>query len=109
MTASKRNSKRNTLSKEIQEISKLYFVAMKHVNGKDVLHDSGELMDDYSRYIIRVRNAYQQLDDLEKSIINNEFFYEDYPNWWKKIFSRSTFFRLKKQSMLKFKEAFDNA
>ena len=91
---------------QMEEVSKLYFVALKHVNNHSVLHDSEETYDEYKEYLAKVREAWFQLDDLEKTIINNEYFYQDYPYWWEKIYSRSSFYRLKRISVAKFLEAF---
>lgn len=61
-----------------------------------------------ANYVSRVKNAYEQLDPVGQSFINNEFFYQKYPFWWEKIYSKTTYYRLKRKSMESFKEAFDN-
>lgn len=100
--------KKRTIKEEIEEIARLYFVALEKMKVKNGLSDSGGGSNDYREYISRVRRAYHELDSLERTIINNEFFFEEYPYWWEKLFSRSTFYRLKKRSMLRFKAAFEN-
>ena len=96
------------LSKQMEDISKFYFLALKHISHPEKLKDSGELISDYELYVARVRRAFHSLDYLDQTIINNEFFYEAYDGWWRKLYSRSTFYRLKKKCLIRFLEAFNN-
>lgn len=59
----------------------------------------------YSSYLLKVQEAYETLNDLEKNLINNEFFYQSYNNWWKPLYSKATFYRYKKEAMRKFLRA----
>ena len=99
------------LFEEIQSIAKLYFIALdklKHQR-RDCLCDKENETDKYSDYVRRIRNAYHSLNYLDQLFINNDFFYQEYANWWMKIYSRSTYYRLRVKSMKRFKEAVDNA
>ena len=101
--------KHTVLRKEVELIAQMYFVALKHIKAAELLNDADEETDEYRKYVCKVRNAYHSLDSLEQSIINNEFFYQQYPFWWRTIYKRSTFYRLRRKAMSKFKEAFENA
>lgn len=48
-----------------------------------------------------VMNAMKKLNDEERRMIENEYFFND-RSWWYEYYSRSTYYRLKKQSMIKF-------
>ena len=108
MDESKKNISSRLRFKEMEDISNFYFLALKHISHPEKLKDSGESIGDYELYVARVRRAFHSLDYLDQTIINNEFFYEAYANWWKKLYSRSTFYRLKKKCMFRFLEAFNN-
>lgn len=56
-------------------------------------------------YLAKVEKAYSVLNDLEKNLINNEFFYQSYNQWWKPLYSKASFYRYKKEAMQKFLEA----
>ena len=95
------------LVKQMETISRLYFSrerivegnCLKDVNykGVDNLHDS---------FVNRVEGTYLKLDPLEQLVINNDFFYEDYPGWWEDIFSSKTYTYLRRKSIIHFLEVF---
>ncbi len=96
-----------SLTKFIQQVADMYFMAIRN-NEEECLDDPGENYNEYERFVFKVRNAFDRLRNLEKVFINNEFFYQDYPNWWQKDYSLARFKRMKLKSMLKFKEALEN-
>ena len=98
---------RKTLHQEVEEIAKLYFIAT-HILKNETLKDSNGKPSDAQRFINRVENAFECLMDIEKEFINNDFFYQAYPNWWKKYYTRSKYYLIKKRSMMSFLEAFEN-
>ena len=59
-----------------------------------------------SSFIYSVEIAFQSLDAPLRQIINNDFFYQAYPGWWKLIYTRSNYQRLKLQAVNKFLEVF---
>ena len=65
--------------------------------------------EDYSQYLEKVYKAFTSLSEAEKNLINNEFFFQSYHNWWESIYSKATFYRYKKKAMMKFLGAFYNA
>ena len=108
MRVLKQNEEFNALTCSVQQIANMYFAALRHVESGEEINGLRGTLVCFVAFVNRVRKAYYQLDDLEKVFINNDFFYEEYPNWWKSIYSKSTYYRLKKRSMKRFKEAFDN-
>ena len=105
MSSSKKKL-RKTLHQEVEEIAKLYFIATRMMKNS-CFSDSGGKPNEQQRYIMRVENAFESLTDIEKEFINNDFFYQAYPNWWKKYYTRSKYYLIKKRSMLAFLEAFE--
>ena len=89
------------LKNDVEDIAKKYFECLKKKDQSDKCS--------YQSFINKVKIAYSLLDSLEQQIINNEFFFQDYPNWWKKIYPKTTFYRIKRQSMINFLEAFEHA
>lgn len=53
-----------------------------------------------------VELAYQSLDVPLKKIINNDFFYQEYPGWWKLLYSKSSYQKLRLLAINKFLEVF---
>lgn len=92
-----------SLKSSVSDIAEKYFRCLQN------LSEGKPKKNSFSIYIKRVKDAYAKLDHLEQRFINNEFFYQDYPNWWKDKYCKSTFYRIKKQSMKDFLEAFNNA
>ena len=89
-----------TPSEYIKEISDLYFVYRRIIDEKKYKDDKEFYI--YSSFIQKVNRAYEKLDGVERQIINNDFFYEDYRYWWRKIYTESTYYRLKSRTMKKF-------
>lgn len=92
------------LAQKMEIIAKNYFIA------RDILLQRIELSDDNFLlmivYIQRVCTCYALLDEKEKQFINNEFFYQGYPNWWKDKLTPSTYMKLKAKSIKHFLEVF---
>ena len=63
----------------------------------------------YELYLQKVEAAYLSLDEKERNLINNEFFYQNYHYWWIGLYSKTNFYRLKRRAMVKFLEAFYHA
>lgn len=82
----------------IEDIAKKYFEYLKDTK-----------QEGSKTYIQKVKSAYSELDNLEQQFINNDFFYQNYPNWWKKLYPKTTYYRIKKKSMISFLEAFGRA
>ncbi len=96
------------LTVSIKRVAKMYFFALKRIDMENALSDSVRPINDYKLYVKRVRLAFERLSEVEQICINNDFFYEDYPDWWQKTYKRSTYYRLRRRSMINFKEALEH-
>ena len=97
------------LNQMLLDISDKFFLAKKVKDNPDVLILAESPFDEdcsLDEYISKVQQAYEALDDGEKNLINNEFFYQGYQEWWKPIYSKASFYRYKKLAMEKFLGAF---
>lgn len=94
------------LNEMIEEVAYRFFVARK----LNAIKQNGEMLAEdrppYQVYLLRVERAYRSLDERERNLINNEFFFQNYQNWWIGLYSRTSFYRFKKKTMLHFLEAF---
>lgn len=57
-------------------------------------------------FLSAVELAYSSLSAPLKRIINNDFFYQDYPGWWKLIYKKNNYQRLKAIAVNNFLEIF---
>lgn len=92
-----------------QEIAEKYFVAKKvsFFQGTDYLAEDDDFTDDsYEGFLLKVEKAYLCLSEAEQNLINNEFFYQNYHQWWKALYSKASFYRYKKIAMERFLGAF---
>ena len=62
----------------------------------------------YDQYLEKVSRAFESLSEGERNLINHEFFFQSYHNWWESIYSKATFYRYKRKAMMKFLGAFYN-
>ena len=90
---------RKTLEKHIRSISRTYLSLIHSVH---TLKSNSEI----DSYLSLVESSYSRLSKLSQLIINNEFFYGDYPDWWRDSFSSPLFLKLKKEAMEQFWEEF---
>lgn len=90
------------LSNKIEEIATNYFLCLsklKHFHHKLAENVSLEYE---KQYVEKVNTAYIKLNERNRKIINNEFFFENYPYWWESKYSSSYFSRIKKEAMRQF-------
>lgn len=107
MTLAKKSFK--DLSTMAECVAKRYFLARRvhQIKTGQVLCEND--YDDESTfdfYINKVLAAFESLNEKEKNLINNEFFFQSYQDWWKSVYTKPTFYRYKKQAMLRFLGAF---
>ncbi|MCD8203612.1 MAG: hypothetical protein LUB56_00585 [Coprobacillus sp.] len=86
----------------IKEISITYFFYQDRVRRSNNGMLGSTNLEDAKSYIQNTNQAFNQLTDEEKDIINNEFFYQDYADWWIKKYSRGDFQKKKKIAMHQF-------
>lgn len=111
MESQKTRQENQLLFDEVKEIADAYFYATERIRKKrrDCLKDADSDDDQYLKYVRKVTRAFQSLDFVEQTFINNEFFYQAYARWWEKLYSRTSFYRIRLRSMRHFKEAVNNA
>ena len=94
------------LNELTEEVAYRFFIAKRLIT----MRQRGEILEEdnppYQVYLLRVEKAYRSLDERERNLINNEFFFQNYQNWWIGIYSKTSFYRFKKRAMLRFLEAF---
>lgn len=94
-----------SLTKHMELIAKTFFEFKK--DKKDNTHliadvDQFDSKHSQNHFIRRVEEAYQLLNPIEQLFINNDFFYEDYPDWWKDLYSRTQYMRFMKKAIIHF-------
>ena len=89
------------LEKQINKIAKVYFDCMSILNKEKSIFKE-------KLTINQIITAYGVLSYEERKIINNEFFHQDYPNWWKSKYSYDDFTMQKYFAMTHFLEAYKN-
>ena len=62
------------------------------------------LREDYKSilYVVHVDRAFKSLDKEGRKILDNEFFFGNYQGWWRDLYSRTYFFKLKKRYAMEF-------
>lgn len=88
------------LVKQIEQIAHRYFTFLS----KKHRHTSNSIY-----YLNKVLNAYIPLSSIHKLVINNDFFFNDYPYWWTNKFTKEEYNSLKYQSMICFLNNYLNA
>lgn len=103
------NSLNNTAFRDLNQMAiavaeKFFFAKHMHEAKEESLLNENTLNEQESldAFLIKVQEAYDSLTDLEKNLINNEFFHQNYNQWWKPLYSKATFYRYKKEAMQKF-------
>ena len=103
------NSLNNTPFRDLNQmtidVAERFFLA-KHLHeakeGFLLNETSASEQESLDNFLLKVQAAYDSLNDLEKNLINNEFFHQNYNHWWKPLYSKATFYRYKKEAMQKF-------
>ena len=100
------NMETKNLEAKLIQLSKNYLSIQKafltHIISNNYLNFSNPFI----QFCFDVENAFYSLPSPLRKIINNEFFYQDFPEWWKSIYSKKHFTQLKKIAIYKFMEAY---
>lgn len=97
---------------KISQISARYLLCKEWLKKKEGMVSSGEQDTEvhFATYVARVESSFEVLDDNQKRIINNDFFYQNsYPFWWESFYAQSSYYRLKKNAMVSFLRKFRDA
>ena len=63
-------------------------------------------LNPYLKFCSNVELAFLSLSTPLRRIINNDFFYQDYPGWWKLSYNKHQYLKLKELAIKKFMEAY---
>lgn len=92
------------LEEKMIAIAHNYFLACRYLkNPSNISDDNSTLL---CCYISKVKKAFQHLNEDEQSFINNEYFYEAPPYWWKKNYTLQTYNQIKQTAIEHFLEVF---
>ena len=94
------------LDTQIREIAKFYFVALRNINYACFSNGEQDTYSPFYKYYLDVEQAFNKLNKEQKKIINNEYFYQAYSNWWQKEYKLNGFNKIKKRAIKEFLEAF---
>lgn len=84
---------------KIQKIAHIYILSINHLS-------SNSRNQKLESFLSAVELAYSSLSAPLKRIINNDFFYQDYPGWWKLIYKKNNYQKLKALAIDNFLEIF---
>lgn len=95
-----------TLEKNVQTIANSYFIACEAIKVSSSNIYSACFLVSQMDIVRNINFIFSLLDDVEKEIINNEFFFENYPFWWENIYPEKVFKKIKLSAMKNFIELF---
>ena len=90
--------------KTMAEISESYVISKKMILVKGESIASGEF-DHYNPYYLfidRVNQTFLKLNNLDKEILYNEFFYPSTDEWWIPYYDKKSFIVMKSKAMKNF-------
>ena len=93
------------LSNKLQTIASTY-LSISRMLQVDSFHSQSFKENQYSNFCFTVELAYSSLSAPLKRIINNDFFYQDYPGWWKLCYKRHEYLKLRELAIKRFMEAY---
>ena len=98
------------LDKKMKAVAKNYFISRKIQELDELAMKDAEEIEktQHSVYVRRIERAFNSLSREEQTFINNDYFYEAYPFWWLKQYPPSTYYRIKKKSVINFLKALYN-
>ena len=96
------------LDKKMQFLASTYFTSLFKSERIPTLHDSDqeEVVAPLKVFINRMQSTFLTLNKEEQKIINNDYFFEDYPYWWESIYSKKDYFQIKRQALIHFLRTF---
>ena len=90
------------IEKQINEITYKYFVSRKQYNLMSFSSGEDDYFNPYYVYYRNVEIAFSKLNETEQLIINNDYFYNDYYDWWKLLFPKKKYQKMKREAVRKF-------
>ncbi len=101
------NSKKS--EEMITEIAKIYFISIRQIQEIEehtISNGSRNIDSPFYKYFNDVEEAFSKLSVEYQRIINNEFFFNAYRNWWTSSYTLSEFKKRKKLAVREFLEVF---
>lgn len=92
------------LTRKLRIIASTY-LSIIHLK-ENSFSSSTHSLNSYSRFCVCVELAYMSLSAPLRRIINNDFFYQDYPGWWKLSYRKHQYLKLRELAIKKFMEAY---
>ena len=84
-----------------------YFHCIASLNNSLRLNDGNSLRSSmYEEYAKDVEHALESLDALDQKILNREFFHCTNKFWWIGLYSRTTYYRIRRKAIVKFLRTF---
>ena len=96
----------------ISQVTARYLLCIDWLKKKEGKVSSGEKDTEvhFATYVARVEESLAALDENQRLILNNDFFFQnEYPFWWESYFAKSTYYRIKKVAMRNFLRNFKDA
>ena len=94
------------LSKKLHIIASTYLSLVSILQKQENSFYQSKPSNPYSKFCSSVEIAFLSLPRPLRRIINNDFFYQDYPGWWKLSYHKSQYLKLKDLAIKKFMEAY---
>ncbi len=91
---------------EIIEISKTYFLVLKKINANFFSSGDVDETSPFYLYYLDVEKTFSELKSEYKRIINNEYFYQAFSNWWISDYTPQEFKKAKRLAIKSFLEVF---
>lgn len=92
--------------KKITLLSKQYLSIQKSFSLNVISNKYLDFTNPFVQFCFDIEQIFYSLPTPLRTIINNEFFYQSYKGWWKKIYSHKHFKTLRKIAIYKFMEAY---
>lgn len=99
-------NKIKNMEQELTKIANNYLNFLKKKRN-NIHFSNGEEDLVYDHFIKRINYAYEKLPLFRRKIINNDFFYNDYPFWWEKYCSKDFYLEERKLAIRQFLKEFE--
>ena len=89
-------------NQKIKMIAKTYLTFNSVLLHTPLSHNPSKIQN----FCFKVETAYLSLSAPLKRIINNDFFYQEYPGWWKLLYSKNKYLKLRDKAIKEFMEIY---
>ena len=91
---------------QMETICRNYIIARSIIKTISYPYNCGVNIHECTDIILKVDKAFYSLTQSEQRLINNEFFYEARPYWWKESYSEEEYVTFLKQTIQRFLEVY---